>query len=72
MYDTPHVPVQVTEGQHAALTCVVRNLGNASVVWKKWEAGKAGPKILTANDIRITGDPRLHVLHDEGMSGSVI
>jgi len=66
MHDTPYVPVEVTQGQHAALTCVVRNLGNASVVWKKYENGKAGPKILTANDIRVTADTRVQVLHDEG------
>jgi len=58
----------VAEGQNAALTCIVRNLGTSSVVWKKWEAGKAGPKILTAMEARVTSDERVRVFHDQGES----
>ena len=64
--DTPHHPMVVVEGQNAALTCVVRNLGESAVVWKKWENGKAGPKILTASETRVTSDERVRVFHDEG------
>lgn len=59
-------PMVVAEGQNAALTCVVEDLGNKTVVWKKWESGKGGPKVLTASALTITADTRYRVFHDEG------
>lgn len=54
------------------MTCVVRELGDASVVWKKWESGKSGPKILSAGEVRVTSDERMTVIHDQGELSSQI
>ena len=64
--DSIRSPVAVVQGENAPLTCVVRQLGDATVVWKKWETGKSGPKVLTAGENRVTSDERIRVLHDEG------
>lgn len=48
------------------MTCVVHELGDATVVWKKWESGKSGPKILTAGETRVTSDERMRIIHDQG------
>jgi hypothetical protein len=37
-------------------------------VWKKWENGKSGPKILTAGETRVTSDERIRIIHDNGES----
>ena len=54
-------PVIVTEGSDALLTCVARQLGEHTVLWKYGR-----DKILTAGSSRITSDKRFRVLHDEG------
>lgn len=64
--DSIQSPVAVVEGENAPLTCVVRELGSATVVWKKWETGKSGPKILTAGETRVTSDERIKIIHDIG------
>jgi len=64
--DSVQSPVAVIEGENAPLTCVVRELGDATVVWKKWESGKSGPKILTAGETRVTSDERVRIIHDNG------
>ena len=56
-------PVIITEGQDALLTCVAKNLGEHTVLWKYGQ-----DKILTAGSTRITNDKRLSVLHDDGES----
>jgi len=63
--------VAVIQGENAPLTCVVRELGDATVVWKKWENGKSGPKILTAGEIRVTSDDRIRIIHDNGKEKSM-
>lgn len=67
MHDSIQNPVTVAQGENAPLTCVVRDLGDATVVWKKWENGKSGPKILTAGETRVTSDERIRIIHDNGM-----
>lgn len=59
-------PVIKVEGDDALLTCVVRNQGNFTLMWKKAAKEKAGNKILTANEERITSDKRLSIMHEEG------
>ena len=54
-------PVIVTEGSDALLTCVAKQLGEHTVLWKYGR-----DKILTAGSSRITSDKRFGVLHDEG------
>ena len=43
------------------LTCVVRNIGDHTLIWKY------GEKILTAAGSRVTSDDRINVIHDEGL-----
>lgn len=65
--DSNSSPVAVVQGENAPLTCVVRgDLKEAVVIWKKWEAGKSGPKILTAGETRVTADERVKIIHDQG------
>jgi len=59
-------PLIKVEGDDALLTCVVRNQGNFTVMWKRAAKEKAGNKILTANMERITSDDRLQVMHEDG------
>ena len=63
-------PVIKVAGEDAMLTCVVRNQGNYTVMWKRtrMKAGNttASSRILTANMLRVTSDRRLRVMHEEG------
>ena len=59
-------PVIKVEGDDALITCVVRNQGNFTLMWKKAAKNKMGNKILTANKERITSDERLRVMHEDG------
>ncbi|ODM96583.1 Ig-like and fibronectin type-III domain-containing protein C25G4.10 [Orchesella cincta] len=68
MHDSIQNPVTVAQGENAPLTCVVRDLGDSTVVWKKWENGKSGPKILTAGETRVTSDERIRIIHDNVIS----
>lgn len=66
-------PVHVYDGDDALITCVVRDLGNNSVVWKREDQESRRWKVLTAGQGRVTLDPRIQVLHDEGIRiGGVI
>ena len=71
MQDSVRSPVTVLQGENAPLTCVVRNLGEATVVWKKWENGKSGPKILSAGETRVTSDERVKIIHDNGKHNKI-
>ncbi|KAG8287269.1 hypothetical protein J6590_042606 [Homalodisca vitripennis] len=59
-------PVYVYEGDDALITCVVRDIGNNSVVWKREELDTRRWKFLTVGHSRITLDYRIQVLHDDG------
>ena len=52
-------------GEDGLLTCIVTNQGQNTVIWKKDEKGKAGNKILSANDAVISSDKRISVLHED-------
>ncbi len=54
-------PTILTEGKHALLTCVVRNIGDHTLIWKN-----ARGQVLTAGENRVTTDKRINILHDEG------
>jgi hypothetical protein len=54
-------PVYAAEGAHALLTCVTRNLGDNTLMWKY-----GSDKIISAGKNRVTADRRFKVLHDEG------
>ncbi|XP_046473967.1 Ig-like and fibronectin type-III domain-containing protein 2 isoform X1 [Neodiprion pinetum] len=62
-------PVHVYEGDDALITCVVRNIGDNVVMWKKEDRPKHSRRILTAGDSRVTGDRRVSVIHDSATSG---
>ena len=59
--DSLTTPIATAEGHTATLTCVVRNLGKNTLIWK------FGNKILTAGGARITSDERISVIHDKGL-----
>ncbi|XP_043238992.1 uncharacterized protein LOC122390291, partial [Amphibalanus amphitrite] len=61
-------PITVTSGRDALLTCVVNDLGNHTLLWKKVEDhdGEEKTMILTAGAYRVTNDSRVMVLHDIG------
>jgi hypothetical protein len=59
-------PTVRREDDDALLTCVVQNQRNFTLMWKKAEKDKAGPRILTANSERVTSDERFSVLHEPG------
>ena len=61
--DSP-VPVHTYEEDDALITCVVRSIGNNTVVWKRKENDRW--KVLTAGQERVTIDPRFQVIHDKG------
>ena len=58
-------------GRDALLTCVVNNLGNHTLLWKKVQDrdGVETMAILTAGAYRVTKDSRVMVLHDSGKPG---
>lgn len=64
-------PTHSKEGDSALMTCVVRNLGDHTVLWKTENKDRHSWKVLTAAESRITADRRFEVLHDKGKMGSV-
>ena len=62
LQDSLQVPQVAASNTNALLTCVVRNLGSHTLLWKYGVS-----KVLTAGNTRITSDTRFSVLHDEGM-----
>ncbi|XP_075234927.1 Ig-like and fibronectin type-III domain-containing protein 1 [Lycorma delicatula] len=59
-------PVHVYEDDNALITCVVRDVGNNTVIWKREEPDTHRWRILTAGHERVSQDKRIKVLHDEG------
>ncbi|KAJ9596370.1 hypothetical protein L9F63_012605, partial [Diploptera punctata] len=59
----PH-PVHVYEGDDALITCVVRDVGKNTVMWKKEDSERHSRRVLTAGESRVTADKRFDVLHD--------
>ncbi|KAK6628150.1 hypothetical protein RUM43_001962 [Polyplax serrata] len=59
-------PYHVYEGDDALITCVVSNVGENTVTWKKEDRERHSRRVLTAGDNRVTGDKRFSVLHDNG------
>ena len=59
-------PLVKVVGDDALLTCVVQNQQNYTLMWKRDSKEKIGTKILTANTERVTGDPRVSIIHEEG------
>ncbi|XP_057659770.1 Ig-like and fibronectin type-III domain-containing protein 1 isoform X1 [Diorhabda carinulata] len=64
MRDSLTNPVHVYEGEDALITCVVRNVGSNTVMWKKEDRERHSTRVLTAGENRVTADKRFGVLHD--------
>ncbi|KAI4456941.1 titin [Holotrichia oblita] len=64
MRDSLTNPVHVYEGDDALITCVVKNIGDNSVMWKKEHKERLSARVLTAGTTRVTSDKRFAVLHD--------
>lgn len=71
MRDSLTNPVHVYEGDDALITCVVRDIGDNTVMWKKEDRERHSRRVLTAGDTRVTADKRFGVLHDEGKRGLI-
>nr|CAD7400362.1 unnamed protein product [Timema poppensis] len=59
-------PVHVYEGDDALITCVVRDVGDNNIMWKKEDRERHIMRVLTADETRVTSDKRFDVLHDGG------
>ncbi|CAH1112848.1 unnamed protein product [Psylliodes chrysocephalus] len=64
MRDSLTNPVHVYEGDDALITCVARNVGTNTVMWKKDDRERHSMRVLTAGENRVTADKRYGVLHD--------
>ncbi|KAB0793035.1 hypothetical protein PPYR_12655 [Photinus pyralis] len=71
MKDSLTNPVHVYEGDDALITCVVKDIGENSILWKKEDRERHSRRVLTAGDARVTADKRFAVLHDSTASGEV-
>merc|ERR1719295_1543119 len=61
LVDSLTTPLVVAEGHDAAITCVVRNIANYTVLWRGLQ-----DRLLTVGSERLTTDGRMNVVHDEG------
>lgn len=59
-------PIHVYEGEDTLITCIVNNIGENSVLWKKEDRERHSKRVLTAGAERVTADNRFAVLHDVG------
>lgn len=66
MRDSLTNPVHVYDGDDALITCVVRDIGSNTVMWKKEDRERHSTRVLTAGENRVTADKRFSVLHDSG------
>ncbi|CAH0563601.1 unnamed protein product [Brassicogethes aeneus] len=64
MRDSLTNPIHVYEGDDALITCVVRDIGKNTVMWKKEDRERHSMRVLTAGETRVTADKRFGVLHD--------
>ncbi|XP_065582217.1 Ig-like and fibronectin type-III domain-containing protein 1 [Artemia franciscana] len=63
--DNFRLPVHAHEGEDALVTCVVRNLGENTLLWRKQDGERRTSKVLTAGPNRVTSDRRFSVMHNE-------
>lgn len=66
MRDSLTNPVHVYEGEDALITCVVKDIGEYTVMWKKEDKERHSTRVLTAGNTRVTADKRFDILHDSG------
>ncbi|CAG0886259.1 unnamed protein product [Darwinula stevensoni] len=64
-------PLDFTAGDDALLTCIVHDLGENTVLWKKRvptdeEGDEIAFQLLTAGGQRVTSDKRVSVIHEPG------
>ncbi|XP_023310369.1 Ig-like and fibronectin type-III domain-containing protein 1 isoform X2 [Anoplophora glabripennis] len=71
MRDSLTNPVHVYEGDDALITCVVKDIGPNTVMWKKEERERHSTLVLTAGENRVTADKRFGVLHDSDGSSEL-
>lgn len=71
MRDSLTNPLHVYEGDDALITCVVKDVGENTVMWKKEDRERHGARVLTAGIVRVTADKRFVILHDAGKNGEL-
>ncbi|KAG1675081.1 Ig-like and fibronectin type-III domain-containing protein 2 [Nymphon striatum] len=62
--DTPFHPVVLEAGEDLLIECIVHNLGDNSILWKR--TMKNVTEILTADTSRVISDKRVSVIHNPG------
>ncbi|XP_067138192.1 Ig-like and fibronectin type-III domain-containing protein 1 [Centruroides vittatus] len=61
--DTPLDTIVVNEGEEALLDCVVRNIGNYTVLWRYTQKDTNSSQLLTAGLVKIVTDNRFSLHH---------
>lgn len=63
LQDTPLEPVLAVKGDEALIDCVVKDQANYTVLWRRVSDRDKGV-VLTAGNVRVSGDARISVLHN--------
>ncbi|GFY73092.1 RNA-directed DNA polymerase from mobile element jockey, partial [Trichonephila inaurata madagascariensis] len=63
---TPLEPLLAVAGDSVLIDCVVKNLQNYTIIWRRVVPGSNKTEILSAGEVRIIPDPRFSLLHQKG------
>lgn len=63
---TPLEPLLAVAGDAVLIDCVVKNLQNYTIIWRRVVPGSNKTEILSAGQVRIIPDPRFSLLHQKG------
>ncbi|GBN19982.1 RNA-directed DNA polymerase from mobile element jockey, partial [Araneus ventricosus] len=62
---TPLEPLLAVAGDSVLIDCVVKNLQNYTIIWRRVVPGSNKTEILSAGEVRIIPDPRFSLLHQK-------
>ncbi|XP_054711801.1 Ig-like and fibronectin type-III domain-containing protein 1 [Uloborus diversus] len=63
---TPLEPLLAVAGDAVLIDCVVKNLQNYTIIWRRVVPGSNKTEILSAGEVRIIPDNRFSLLHQKG------
>ncbi|XP_042905607.1 Ig-like and fibronectin type-III domain-containing protein 2 isoform X1 [Parasteatoda tepidariorum] len=63
---TPLEPLLAVAGDAVLIDCVVKNLQNYTIIWRRVVPGSNKTEILSAGEVRIIPDSRFSLLHQKG------
>lgn len=64
--DTPLEPLLAVAGDAVLIDCVVKNLNNYTIIWRRAVPGSNKTEIISAGEVRIIPDSRFALLHHPG------